>query len=62
MDTKKRGVKLKYPFDAMKVNDTLEGGKHLVQCAINWARRNNKNWKFKSHKLSETTTQVTRIK
>lgn len=48
----KRGIKLKHPFDKMKVGDTMIGEAHIVQCAINWAKRNNKQWMFTSQRAS----------
>lgn len=53
----RKGVKLKHPFDKMKVGDTMVGEAHIVQCAINWAKRQNNGWIFSSkrnHNYKET--------
>lgn len=44
----RKGVKLKHPFDKMKVGDTMVGEAHIVQCAINWAKRQKNGWIFSS--------------
>ena len=45
-----KGVKLKHPFDKMNVGDTMIGKAHIVQSAINWAKRQNNGWLFSSNR------------
>ena len=45
-----KGIKLKHPFDKMKVGDTMVGKAHIVQCAINWANRQKNGWVFSSQR------------
>ena len=59
---KKRGVKLAYPFDEMEVGSELIGGIHIVGCAINWAKRQDNGWLFKSHRIGNNQVKLTRIK
>jgi len=57
-----KGVKLKYPFDKMNVGDMLVGNKHIVGCAINWAKRKNNGFTFTSTKINDNVTQIKRTK
>lgn len=57
----KRGVRLKYRFDKMVIGDVIEGKKHIIFCAINWAKRNNPVMKFASHKIGDDTYKITRV-
>lgn len=56
-----KGVKLKHQFDKLSVGDTLTCTYYVVQCAINWAKRQDNGWKFSSHRNEDykTTSQVT---
>ena len=49
----RKGIKLKHQFDKMKVGDTMLGKTHIVQCAINWAKRQNNGWIFSSNRNSD---------
>ncbi len=58
-----KGRKPKYNFSELEVGKgSIVGSYTIVSCAINWAKKNGFDWKFKSERLSNTEVKVWRIK